>query len=339
MVDMTYDTTPTAAPSSETTSLSTLPQLDAATFLADAGLETSLIYDDGLELPDFAAFGLLDTPQGRAALLAYYERYVRIAADHHLGVVLETATWRASRDWLDRQGFAAGDLARLNRLAVQLLDELRRPTTSPDTTVVVSGCIGPRHDGYAPERALSASEAHDYHLEQVTALAGAGADLVSAITMTSAEEAIGVTLACQEVGVPAVISFTVETDGRLPDGTALDDAVRLVDEETGGYPAYYMVNCAHPEHFSDVLAAGGAGIERIRGIRCNASRLSHAELDEAEELDAGDPVELAAQCVALRGANPQITVLGGCCGTNHDHIAALADALTGAGAGAAGARP
>lgn len=300
-------------------------------FLTDAGLETSLIYDDQLELPDFAAFTLLATPQGRATLLDYYQRYVQIAAAHQLGLVLETATWRASPDWVARRGLAADEVTRLNRLAVELLTELREqsPTTS-SIPIVVSGCVGPRLDGYAPGRALTATEARDYHGGQVVALADAGADLVSAITMTSADEAIGIVDACRALGVPVVISFTVETDGRLPDGMPLDRAVQVVDQATDGYPAYFMVNCAHPEHFDSAISADGVGIRRIRGIRCNASRLSHAELDEADELDPGDPTELAAQYLALQRANPRLTIMGGCCGTNHEHLAALADALTAA---------
>jgi homocysteine S-methyltransferase len=309
------------------TSRATLPQLEADAFLTDAGLETSLIYDDGLELPDFAAFGLLDTPQGRAALRAYYERYVRIAAGHRLGVVLETATWRASRDWLGRQGFVPSDVARLNRLAVQLLVELREKTAVAGSSVVVSGCIGPRFDGYAPQRRLTAVESRAYHVEQVAALADAGADLVSALTMTSADEAIGIARAAGGLGIPVVISFTVETDGRLPDGTPLDGAIQTVDAATDTCPAYFMVNCAHPDHVATTLAGRGAGITRIRGIRPNASRLSHAELDEAAELDSGDPAELAAQCIALRAVNPRLSIMGGCCGTNHEHIAALAAAI------------
>ncbi|MGS0683783.1 homocysteine S-methyltransferase family protein [Nakamurella sp. GG22] len=316
-----------ATTSRTTTSRTPLPQLEADAFLTDAGLETSLIYDEGLELPNFAAFGLLQTRQGRAALLAYYERYVRIAVDHRLGVVLETATWRASRDWLAGQGFVPGDVARLNRLAVQLLLELREKTVVTGSSVVISGCIGPRFDGYAPRQRLTATESHDYHAEQVAALTGAGVDLVSALTMTSADEAIGIARAAGDLGVPVVISFTVETDGRLPDGTPLDDAIQTVDAATDAYPAYFMVNCAHPEHVAATLSGHGAGIRRIRGIRPNASRLSHAELDEAEELDSGDPAELAAHCVALRGVNPRLTIMGGCCGTNHEHIAALAEAV------------
>lgn len=329
MVGMNQETAPRLThPHGPTLAAKTLPQLDADAFLTDAGLETSLIFDDGLELPDFAAFMLLDTPQGRATLQTYYERYLHIAADHRVGVVLETATWRASTDWVVRQGFTHDDVTRLNKLAVKELLDLRdKHTATSDAAVVISGCVGPRLDGYSPDRPVSVAEAFEYHAAQVGALAAAGADLVSAITMTSPDEAIGITLACRDAGIPVVVSFTVETDGRLPDATTLDRATRLVDEATGDYPAYFMVNCAHPDHFSDVLAGSGAGIERIRGLRCNASRLSHAELDEAEELDRGNPAELAKQYAAVQQANPQITIWGGCCGTNHDHVVALATSV------------
>jgi S-methylmethionine-dependent homocysteine/selenocysteine methylase len=216
-------------------------------------------------------------------------------------------------------------VARLNRSAADLVLELRARTSS--TTIVVSGCVGPRYDGYAAEVAPDWATARDYHADQVAALASAGVDLVTATTMTTPQEALGIVLAAQTVGIPAVVSFTVETDGRLPDGTSIADAVQHVDEATSGYPSYYMVNCAHPEHFKAVVAGEARGADRIRGVRANASRLSHAELDEATELDSGDPEELARQYVSLLTANRALAVLGGCCGTNHDHIAAIAAAI------------
>jgi S-methylmethionine-dependent homocysteine/selenocysteine methylase len=152
--------------------------------------------------------------------------------------------------------------------------------------------------------------------------------MVSAITMTYPEEAIGVVQAAQDAGLPAAVSFTVETDGRLPSGQAIDEAIEQADAETDGAPAYFMINCAHPTHFADALEAGAPWLERIGGIRANASRLSHAELDEAEELDDGDPDDLAARYAALRPRLPALRVVGGCCGTDERHIDAISAALS-----------
>jgi S-methylmethionine-dependent homocysteine/selenocysteine methylase len=302
-----------------------LPQLDADRFLTDGGLETTLIFDDGLEVPDFAAFVLLDDAAGRDALVRYYDSYVEIALRDRVGIVLETPTWRANPDWAERLGFTLEDLDRLNVAAVELLAGVRRRRETAATPIVVSGCLGPRGDGYAPDLLMEATEAEAYHRRQVDVFVAAGADLVSALTMTHPAEAIGIANAARAAGIPVVISFTVETDGILPSGHSLGEAIGAVDAATGSSPIYYMVNCAHPTHFASILTAE-PWVARIRGIRANASRRSHAELDEAEELDAGDPDELAAQYVELRRAHPQLSVLGGCCGTSDRHIAAISAA-------------
>jgi S-methylmethionine-dependent homocysteine/selenocysteine methylase len=305
-----------------------LPQLDADVFLTDGGIETTLIFDDGLELPDFASFILLDDIAGREALVRYFERYASIAARNGVGVVLETPTWRANPDWAPRLGYDLDQLDRINRDAVALLFETRDRHQTDATAVVISGCIGPRGDGYQPGALMTPEEARAYHVRQVRVLADAGADVVTAITMNYPAEAIGVVEAAREAEVPVVISFTVETDGTLPSGESLADAIDAVDASTGAYAAYFMINCAHPTHFADVLDAGAMWTRRIRGIRANASRMSHAELDEAEELDSGDPVELAELYRQLRAVHPQFTVLGGCCGTNHEHLDAIGRACS-----------
>jgi S-methylmethionine-dependent homocysteine/selenocysteine methylase len=299
------------------------PQLNAQVFLTDGGIETTLIFDDGLELPDFAAFILLDDPVGREALVRYFDNYATIAVRDRVGVVLETATWRASPDWAARRGFSLEQLDAANRDAVELLRETRRRHETAESPIVISGCIGPRGDGYQPGALMTAEEAAAYHSRQAAVFADAGADLITAITMTYPAEAIGVTEAARAAGMPVVISFTVETDGSLPAGQSLAEAIETVDRATGSYPLYYMVNCAHPTHFAHTLDPEQPWVARIRGIRANASKMSHAELDEAETLDGGDPDELAKDYRSLRAVLPNLTVLGGCCGTNHHHIAAI----------------
>ena len=303
-----------------------LPQLDENAFLADGGIETTLIFDDGFELPDFAAFTLLGDPTGRAALDRYFDSYAEIAARERVGIVLETATWRANPDWGARAGYTIEALTAVNLDAVDLLVGVRRRHESPSTPIVISGCIGPRGDGYQVGATMTVDEARTYHSVQARTFAASEADLVTAITMTYVEEAIGVAEAARAAGIPAVISFTVETDGRLPSGQALGEAIEAVDAATGSYPAYYMVNCAHPTHFRHVLDGSPAWASRLGGVRANASTLSHAELDEAEALDPGDPADLAERYRELRALVPSLRVLGGCCGTNHRHLDAIATA-------------
>jgi S-methylmethionine-dependent homocysteine/selenocysteine methylase len=303
-----------------------LPQLADETFLTDGGLETTLIYDDGFELPDFAAFVLLADPAGREALVRYFDSYAEIAARDGVGVVLETATWRASADWATRLGYDATALAVANRDAVDLLLDTRRRHETAKTPIVISGCVGPRGDGYQPDELMDVPTARDYHASQIETFAGTEADVVTAITMTYQAEAIGIVEAARSAGMPVVVSFTVETDGTLPTGEPLGHGIRAVDEATSAFPAYYMINCAHPTHFSGAVDRRESWTERLGGVRANASKLSHAELDAADELDSGDPDELASLYNELRGRHPQLTVLGGCCGTSSRHIDAISRA-------------
>jgi S-methylmethionine-dependent homocysteine/selenocysteine methylase len=299
-----------------------LPQLGGQAFLTDGGIETVLIFEEGFELPAFAAFDLLKDDYGTAALRRYYAPFVELAASRGLGFIAESPTWRASRRWAQQLGYSASELALANRRAIALMEELR----AGHPLVVISGCIGPSDDGYNPKQLLSADDAEAYHSPQVTTFAGTAADMVTAVTMTYAEEAIGIARAAQQAGLPVVISFTLETDGRLPSGQSLAEALAQVDGETDAAPAYYMINCAHPAHFEAIL--GDASIrERVRGLRANASRLSHAELDEAEALDRGDPDDLAIRYADLLGRLPNLNVFGGCCGTDLRHVTAIAGAV------------
>lgn len=305
-----------------------LPQLGGGLYLTDGGIETTLIFHEGLELPDFAAFHLLRTPEGEAALHKYFRTYAEIARRFAAGLILESATWRASADWGVRLGYTSRKLADANRNAINLLEVVRTEYQSDKTPVVISGCVGPRGDGYVPEHMMSEQEAESYHCDQIELFADTAADMLCAVTMNYVQEAIGIVRAAQRAGMPVAISFTVETDGKLPTGQSLQDAIEQVDRTTAGYPCYYMINCAHPTHFQHVLAEGGVWLDRIRGLRANASRKSHAELNESPELDIGNPVELGADYAALRQRLTHLNVMGGCCGTDHRHVEEIANACT-----------
>ena len=307
-----------------------LPQLGDDLFLTDGGIETTLIFHEGLDLPAFAAFTLLGDEPGTEALRRYYAPYVELARERHVGLVLEAPTWRASPRWAEELGYSPEALDAINRKAISLMEEIRRGYGDSGAAVVISGCVGPQDDGYDPAGHLTAAEAEAYHATQIGTFADTAADMVTAITMTYAAEAIGVARAARAAGLPAAISFTLETDGRLPSGQALGAAIEEVDAATDAAPAYYMVNCAHPSHFEQELDTDAPWRERIRGLRANASTKSHAELDEATELDVGDPADLGARYAALRERLPRLNVLGGCCGTDHRHIREIRDAWLGA---------
>jgi len=305
---------------------SALPQLGGDLFLTDGGIETTLIFHDGLALPHFAAYALLARPEGEAALRKYFRAYAAIARRFGVGLILESATWRASRDWAERLGHTPVALAELNHAAIRQLEAVRAEHQTPEMPMVISGCVGPRGDGYSQTSLMSVEAAEAYHAEQARTFADTAADLITAITMNYVEEAIGIARAARGAGMPAVIAFTVETDGRLPTGDTLQAAIERVDAETGAYPAYYMINCAHPTHFERVLDGRQPWAQRVRGLRANASRQSHAELNEAATLDIGDPAELGREYAELKRRLPRLNVMGGCCGTDHRHVEQIATA-------------
>jgi S-methylmethionine-dependent homocysteine/selenocysteine methylase len=293
------------------------------TLMTDGGMETTLIFNQGVILPGMAAFTLLRDEAGTNLLRRYYERYADLARTHGLGFVLESPTWRANHDWAEPLGYDERALADANRQGVGLMLEIRDRHEERGRPFLVSGNIGPRGDGYFPDSMMTAEQARAYHSAQLETFAGTDADLVSAFTLNYVDEAIGIVRAAREHDMPVVISFTVETDGRLPSGDTLADAIRRTDDATAGYAEYYMLNCAHPTHFASVLKQGGDWLGRLQGLRANASARSHAELDNSTELDPGNPEELGAAYRDLRDAMPRLRVVGGCCGTDHRHVDAI----------------
>lgn len=300
-----------------------LPQMANKLFLTDGGLETTLIFHQGINLPEFAAVDLLKDALGYEVLYKYFRTYANLANAYGVGFVLESATWRASIDWGAKLGYSRQAIAELNHKAIDLLHEIRTDYETDAAPFVISGCIGPRGDGYSPTDKMEANVAEAYHTFQVAIFREARADLVTAMTINYVEEAIGIVQAAKCYDMPVVISFTVEIDGCLPTGQSLQSAIAQVDAATGGYPSYYMINCAHPFHFAHLFLHREAWVERIGGIRPNASVKSHAELDEADELDEGNPQALGIQCATLQAKLPNLRVLGGCCGTDQRHVAEI----------------
>ncbi len=300
-----------------------LPQLSGDIFLTDAGVETDLIFNRGIEIREFAAHTLLPDPKGRAALARYFEGFLSLADQQNTGFILDTVTWKAHRHWAESLGATDADLKAANEESVRFCAELRDRFSSNAKPIVLNAVIGPRGDAYKPEAVISMDSAEQYYAQQLGWMAATEVDMVTALTFNQASEAAGLAKAARNVGLPAVISFTVETNGALPNGQSLSEAITEVDAAADRYPAYYMVNCAHPDHFGDALL-DAPWARRIRGIRANASRRSHAELDEAPELDAGNPHELAQQYGALAERMPWLNVFGGCCGSDLRHVTEIA---------------
>jgi homocysteine S-methyltransferase len=305
-------------------------------WVTDAGLETDLIFHHGVDLPGFAAYPLLETAEGRALLSSYYAGFAQVASRAGAGLLLETPTWRASADWVVSLGGSRSDVRRINLESVLFLAGLAESLISngvapggaagfdgsgrgPDLRVC--GVLGPRGDGYVAGDPTSADEFGDYHWLQIAALAQGGAARVTAYTLTTVAEAVGVVQAARAQGVEVAVSFTVETDGRLPDGTPLGEAIASLRLQA--VPDDLLVNCAHPSHISAALTLDDGWAEHVTGLRVNASRQSHAELDDAAELDEGDLADLVSSHRELAARLPELDIVGGCCGTDVRHVAAL----------------
>lgn len=297
-----------------------LPHMGSDYFITDGGMETTLIFQQNIDLPEFAAFTLLGSQQGLKQLEDYYLSYLNLAKKYGVGIILETATWRASSDWGDKLGYTRSDLSAINHQAVAQLQTLREAHECTGTPIIVSGNIGPRGDGYVAGNQMTAQQAKDYHRRQIQDLADSDADMLCAMTINYTEEALGIAQAAKEAKLPLAISFTVETDGKLPTGETLQSAIETVDRQTASSPAYYMINCAHPSHFNRLFEPHSPWIDRLYGVRANASKCSHEELDNAPTLDIGNPHELAQDYADLIAKLPNLRVLGGCCGTDQRHI-------------------
>jgi homocysteine S-methyltransferase len=305
-----------------------LPQLSGDLYLADAGIETDLIFNHGVEIREFASHTLLPNPTSREIVANYFRGFLSLAKNFDAGFILDSQTWKAHLHWAEDLGTTEQELCLANKDSIAFIAELRDEYSTNSKPIVLNGVIGPRGDAYAPEARVAAVEAEEYHAKQIAWLAETDVDMVTATTFTQSDEAIGVIQAARSADLPIVISFTVENDGRLPTGQPLDEAINAVDDATNAAAAYFMVNCAHPDHFFDVLDDSDWA-RRIRGLRCNASRLTHAELDECEVLDDGDPEELANQYKSIAASMPWLNVFGGCCGSDLRHVTEIAKAVRG----------
>jgi len=300
-----------------------LPQKSGELFLADAGVETDLIFNHGIDIREFAAHTLLPDAVGRKALADYFRGFLSLARDCNTGFILDTQTWKAHLHWADDLQATEYELRKANEDSVAFIAGIRREFSENKKPVVLNGVVGPTSDAYAPEDRVGAKKAEAYHSRQLGWLAETEVDMVTGMTFPRTDEAVGFVRAAANVGLPAVISFTVETDGLLPTGRPLGDAISMVDDSTAGAAAYFMVNCAHPDHFFHIFDDSD-WTRRVKGMRCNASRLSHAELDECEVLDDGNPVEFGMHYQEILKKMPWLNVFGGCCGSDLRHVTQIA---------------
>lgn len=304
----------------------TLPHQADRIFLTDGGIETWLMYKRGFDLPEFSSFHLLHDTNATAAIREYYRAFADIALQLETSFIFDSLTYRASRDWGQLLGYSTAGLAEMNQKCLDLYREIAAEAGLAPERTVISGCIGPKGDAYQMNDRLTAAGAEDYHAEQIETFRNAGADLVTALTLNATDEAIGIARAAARADMPSVISFTLEKDRNLRSGETLRQAIETVDAATGSAPAFYMINCSHPVDFGPALTPG-AWIDRIRGLRANASSLDHGTLCQLGHLEEGNPDELAEQYRDLKKAFPKMNVFGGCCGTDFVHVEKIGKAL------------
>ena len=303
-----------------------LPHQTDDIFLTDGGTETWLMYKRGFEIPEFSAFHLLNDQRAATALREYYTAFASIAAKLGTPFIFDSLTYRASRDWGALLGYSANALAEMNHKCFELYCECAADAGLIAENTVISGCVGPKGDAYHTNQELTPERAQAYHSEQIDTFKAAGADIVTALTLNTTGEAIGIAKASAQAGIPSVISFTIEKDRKLRSGETLKQAIEMVDAATSNAPAYYMINCSHPVDFGPALT-NEPWASRIRGLRANASSLDHGTLCQLGHLEEGDPDELARQYVDIRAAHPAMNVFGGCCGTDYAHVEKIGRAL------------
>jgi S-methylmethionine-dependent homocysteine/selenocysteine methylase len=298
----------------------TLPQIAGHGMASGYGNETWLQYVDGFELRHFCAFELLDDPRGRVCMTDYHRKIVEAAVANGFGVINEGIHYRASRDWGALIGYSRDGLEEINIRGIEFYRDFAREYGSPETPMIVGGCIGPRGDAYETGRLPDAAEAEDYHSEQIATFMKAGADMVTAATFSGVEEAIGLTRAASAAGMPVAVSFFARTKGgRLEGGETLEEAIAAVDAATDNVPLYYMVNCSHPAEFEPGLTPGD-WTQRLGGFMPNAVAMETLTLCSLGHLEDGDPKELGGQMADLAKRYPHVNVWGGCCGTDGRHI-------------------
>ena len=290
-------------------------------FLTDGGMETDFIFHHGIDIPHFATFELLKDPAMEQKIEDYFIQYFDIAKKYNAGFILGGLTWRANNDWGGKFGYTTPEAVdQINKKVIGVFENMRRRHETADMPIIISGSLGPRGDGNDPGNLMTITQAQHYHSSQIRSFYESGADIVSALTMTNVDETIGIVLAAKEMAMPISVSFTVETDGKLPTCETIKDAIEKVDIATEDYAEYFMINCAHPTHFANILRGDENYLNRISGIRANASRCSHAELDEASELDDGNPHEFGLEYKEILDHSSHIKIIGGCCGTDHRHV-------------------
>jgi len=299
------------------------PQNRGRFYLTEGGTETELMYKHGFELPHFAMFPLLDNPKAVSKMREMFRSYLDVAAEHDFCALMGGLDYRASPDWGDLLGYSPASLSDANLQSIEFLRELANEYSSQVPEILIQGLIGPRGDAYERNETISENEAEDYHSVQLETLKKANVDSALAITFNNIPESVGVARAAAKIGVPLAISLTLDSNSKLHSGPSLADAITAIDEQTNQAPEYFLINCSHPLEFEPAIEPGD-WIQRVRGVRPNASKMDKMALCQIGYLEDGDPEELGRLCGDLARQYPHMDIWGGCCGTWDNHLNEIA---------------
>ena len=299
------------------------PQQEGRFYLSEGGTETELMYKYGFELPHFATFPLLENPDAVSRMREMFRSYLEVAAKYKICALMGGLDYRASPDWGELLGYSPGGLAEANIQSIEFLREIADEYASEIPVILIQGLIGPRGDAYERNETITENEAEDYHSVQLETLKKAGVDLALALTFNNIPESIGVARAAAKIGVPLGISLTLDSTSKLSSGQSLVEAITTIDKETDQSPEFYSINCSHPVEYEPAIEPG-EWINRVRGVRPNASKMDKIALCKIGHLEEGDPVELGELCGDLARRYPHMDVWGGCCGTWNSHLDEIA---------------
>ena len=299
------------------------PQEEGRFYLTEGGTETELMYKHGFELPHFAMFPLLDNPEAVSKMREMFRSYLDVAAKHEFCALMGGLDYRASPDWGELLGYSPAGLSDANLQSIEFLRDVAGEYSSDIPEILFQGLIGPRGDAYERNETITENEAEDYHAVQLETLKKADVDLALAITFNNIPESVGVARAAAEIGIPLAISLTLDSSSKLRSGPSLAEAITTIDKEPDQSPEYYLINCSHPVEYEPAIEPG-EWIERIRGVRPNASKMEKIALCKIGHLEDGDPEELGTLCGDLARRYPHMDIWGGCCGTWDKHLDEIA---------------
>ena len=268
--------------------------------------------------------GMIYDTIGKKILDKIYNQYISVAYKFNLPILILTPTWRANKERLELAGFKDKNV---NADCVKFLFDIRNKYGEFASKILIGAPMACKGDAYNPEEALLSDEAYNFHKFQVKKLSEAGVDFLLGSTLPASSEALGMAKAMAESNIVYILSFVIHPNGKLLDGTSLNETISVIDNSVSPKPIYYMLNCVHPTHCMSAINNELNNTEvirtRLKGLQANGSAMSPEELELLEKTSSQSPSIWGKKMIDLY-LNSNLKILGGCCGTNHHHIKSIA---------------